>query len=95
MAMPTKLLLLLRCELVFQHLESHSRRGQLTYKYHLWISITEEGRRNAGEDIYKHFASVPILFTLYCFIYYVNCTDNNKLNMFKPSIRHPGKFTAI
>ena len=41
-----------------------------------------------GEELHKHFASVPILFTLYYFKYYIYCTDNYEINMFKPTSRY-------
>ena len=43
-----------------------------------------------GEGLHKHVASVPILFTLYYFKYYmyIYCTDNYEINMFKkPNLR--------
>ena len=35
-----------------------------------------------GEELYKQFASVPILFTMYC-SHNIYCTDRIEINMFK------------
>ena len=38
----------------------------------------------SGEELHKHFASVPILFALYYFKYFIYFTDKYEINMFKP-----------
>ena len=38
-----------------------------------------------GEELHKQSASVPILFTLYYFKYYIYGTDKYEINMFKPT----------